>query len=95
MDEEIDFYTEILEDYTLDCNSEADALLWMCYSIIRLLKITKTSKESDFLRNGLILILEHFLCFKQHYFEHESQNVVDLINNEKDVLLSALRQEFC
>ena len=94
MDLDIEFYTEILEDYSDNCNNETDVLLWMCYSIIKLLKITKDNRKTDLVRNGLILILEHYQCFEEHLLDMSYLDSNDLLNNDKDFFLSALKEEF-
>ena len=95
MDLEIEFYTEILDEYATSCSGTEDEIfLWFCYSIIKLMKLTKDKRDSELVRNGLILILEHYQCVEEHLFDMQYSESNDLIIDDKDFYLTALKQEF-
>ena len=94
MDLEIEFYTEIIDEYTDCCSSEEDTFLWFCFAIIKLMRLTKNNKDSDLVRNGLILILEHYQCVEEHLLDMQYLDENEVVNSNKDFLLTALKEEF-
>ncbi len=65
-DNKIRIYEEIIDDFSDTIKQKADPIMWMGQSILKLTKREK--KPSEFLRNGLILILKHYHNYKIYEF---------------------------
>jgi len=95
MDIELKFYTEILEEYNNSCSSEDGLFLWFCFSIIKLMNLTKNKKHSEIIRNGLILILDHYQGYQEHLVDISFWETESLIPQDNNIFMEALKQEFC
>ena len=91
---ECDFYTNIFDDFLLAKNDENQKIMWKMRTIIDLMKITDGQGESDFMENALRMIMLLF----NHYIitpcELERNYFVNAPFDEKEELITVLKEEF-
>ena len=93
MDEEVEFHVEILENFTRVCTQITYPIIWLCNSIIKLMTLSRTCKNENFIRDSLVLILEHYNNRVHYIFEYNCREMDSLRMEEKHSLRLALNQE--
>ena len=91
---ECDFYSNLYDDFLETRNDENDKILWKTYKIIDLMKISDNKDTSDFMENGLRMIMHLFKHFKMCSCDLRSYDLFEAPFNEKDDLKLILHKEF-
>ncbi len=95
---EIEFFTEILEDFVCIGKIVKENELWRSNSIIKLMQISHEMENQEIVEDGLKIILnlsELKKCGELlDSYEKDSFPITELIEPEKKLLLSILKLEF-
>ncbi|MFX1410795.1 MAG: hypothetical protein ACFFA6_10600 [Promethearchaeota archaeon] len=89
---EMDYYLNLIDEFYF-YKDKYQRELWKDEKIIELMRISKDIKNNKFLQNTLIFLMS---LFNDHFvdtYECESKVIGDLLNSEKEILLSTLRVE--
>ncbi len=95
---EVEFFNDIFEDFLCLDNQRYENELWKSHSIIKLMYNTDEFEDKDIVEEGLKIIIN--LCrFKEcgdllDSYELESYPINQLIESEKTLLNSILKEEF-
>jgi len=95
---EVEFFNDIFEDFLCLDNQRYENELWKSHSIIKLMYNTDEFEVKDIVEEGLKIIIN--LCrFKEcgdllDSYELESYPINQLIESEKTLLNSILKEEF-
>jgi len=95
---EVEFFTEIFEDFLCLDNRLYENDLWKYHAIIKLMQASDAFIDRQFVEEGLKIIIN--LCkFKEcgdllDSYESESYPINDLAESEKTLLGSILKAEF-
>jgi len=95
---EAEFYDDIFEDFIHLNNSIQENELWKSKSLIKLLNISNEKENNNILEDGIKIILN--LCnFKESgylldSYESESYRINELLEFEKKIVESILKNEF-
>lgn len=95
---EVEFFTEIFEDFLGLDNNFHENELWKFYSIIKLMQVSDELDDKKIIQEGLNIIVN--LCkFKEcgellDSYEIESDSISELAEPEKTLLGSILKAEF-
>ena len=91
---ECDFYMNIFDDFLLAKNDENQKTMWKMRKIIDLMKITDGQGDNRFMENALRMIMLLF----NHYIitpcELERNYFVNTTFDEKEELITILKEEF-
>ena len=95
---EVEFFTEIFEEFLGMDNNVYENELWKSHSIIKLMHASHEFEDQKIVEEGLKIIIN--LCkFKEcgkllDSYELESQSINELPKTEKKLFGSILREEF-
>ncbi len=95
---EVEFFTEIFEDFLCLDNKLYENELWKSHSIIKLMLVSDELEDKKIVEEGLNIIAN--LCrFKEcgdllDSYEIESHTISELAESEKTLLGSILKAEF-
>jgi len=95
MSQEIKFYQEILGEYCDLKDHPNIKEAWKVNSIIKLMNLAKKRDDNkEFVQSGLLIIM-HLATGKYHdEIEESSRNLRDLMENEKQFVITSLKHEF-
>ena len=94
---EVEFFTEIFEDFLCLDNKRYEIDLWKFHSIIKLMHAADEFRDTQIVEEGLKIILNLFK-FKEcglllDSYESDSQPIDELAETEKTLLGSILKAE--
>jgi len=97
MSSEIEFFDDIFENFVDLEETFDDHDLWKSNSILKLMKVSDTIKNEHFIADGLKIILNLYK-FKEcgslnDSYESESYPIDDLVEPDKELLVSILKAE--
>ena len=95
---EVEFFTEILEDFLCVDNHFYENDLWKYHSIIKLMNASDDFGNKEIIEEGLKVIINLYR-FKDcgdllDSYEKESHSISELVESEKTLLGSILKAEF-
>jgi hypothetical protein len=91
---EFDFYTNIFNDFLLAENDENQKLMWKMRKIIDLMKITDGQDDNGFMENALRMIMLLFNHYNMVPCELECNYFINAPFDEKEELITVLKEEF-
>ena len=91
---EYDFYMNIFDDFLLAKNDENQKVMWKMYTIIDLMKITDDQDDNGFMENALRMIMLLFNHYNLAPCELECNYFVNAPFEEKEELMTILKEEF-
>ena len=91
---ECDFYMNIFDDFLLAKNDENQKIMWKMSTIIDLMKVTDAQDDNGFMENALRMIMLLFNHYNMTPCELERNYFVDAGFDEKEELITVLKEEF-
>ena len=91
---ECDFYMNIFDDFLLAKNDENQKIMWKMSTIIDLMKVTDAQDDNAFMENALRMIMLLFNHYNMTPCELERNYFVDAQFDEKEELITVLKEEF-
>jgi len=91
---ECDFYMNIFNDFLLAKNDENQKIMWKMRTIIDLMKITDGQDDSGFMERALRMIMLLFNHYIMTPCELERNYFVNAQFDEKEELITILKEEF-
>lgn len=91
---ECDLYTNIFDDFLLTENDENQKIMWKMHTIIDLMKITGGQDDNGLMENALRMIMLLFNQYTMTPCELERNYFVDTPFDEKEELITILKEEF-
>ena len=91
---EYDFYMNIFNDFLLAQNDENQKIMWKMRTIIDLMKITENQDDNGFMENALRMIMLLFNNYNMTPCELERNYFVNAPFDEKEELITVLKEEF-
>ncbi len=91
---ELDYYLSIIEQFqNQDANRETTEI-WKNKSFIQLMKVLKRTRNKEFVKNAIILILSLFDKLPPDFYSSRGIQVNSLTNSEKLSYVNLLKSEF-
>ncbi len=91
---ECDFYMDIFDDFLLSGNDENQKIMWKMRTIIDLMKITDGQDDNGLMENALRMIMLLFNHYSMAPCELERNYFVNAPFDEKEELITVLKEEF-
>jgi hypothetical protein len=91
---EYDFYNNLYDDFLETRNDENNKVLWKMYKILELMKITDKKDSSEFMENGLRMIMLLFNKYDINSCDLSSYDLMETVPDKKEKLLFILKEEF-
>jgi len=90
---ETEYYSDLMKEFSYICNDVYQRELWRDEKIIELMKISEKTHYHKFIQNSLIFIMSLFNDNFIDSYECESKVIDDLVESERQILLSTLKVE--
>ena len=90
---ETEYYLDLMKEFSYIRNDVYQRELWRNKKIIELMKISERICYHKFIQNSLIFIMSLFNDNFIDSYECESKVIDDLVDSERQILLSTLKVE--
>lgn len=90
---ETEYYSDLMKEFSYIRNDVYQRELWRNEKIIELMKISEKIYYHKFIQNSLIFIMSLFNDNFIDSYEYESKVIDDLVESERQILLSTLKVE--
>ena len=90
---ELDYYLSIIEYFQNQDTNRDTAEIWKNKSFIRLMKVLKRTRNKEFVKNSIILILSLFDKMPPDFYSSRGIQVNSLTNSEKLTYVNLLKSE--
>ena len=91
---ECDFYMNLYDDFIKTRNDEDQKILWKMHKILDLMNITTENDTSQFMENGLRMIMLLFNKYDINSCDLSSKDLIETVHDKKEKLLFILKEEF-
>ncbi len=90
---ELDYYLSIIEYFQNQDTNRDTTEIWKNKSFIRLMKVLKRTRNKEFVKNSIILILSLFDKMPPDFYSSRGIQVNSLTNSEKLTYVNLLKSE--
>ncbi len=90
---ETEYYSDLMKEFSYIRNDVYQRELWRDEKIIELMKISEKIHYHKFIQNSLIFIMSLFNDNFIDSYECESKVIDDLVESDRQILLSTLKAE--
>lgn len=91
---ELDYYLSIIEYFQNQDTNRNTTEIWKNKSFIQLMKVLKRTRNKEFVKNAIILILSLFDKLPPDFYSSRGIQVNSLTNSEKLSYVNLLKSEF-
>jgi hypothetical protein len=93
-DYELDFYIKIIEFFQSNDVDRETTEIWKNKSLIELMKVLKRTKNKEFVKNAILLIISLFEHIPPDIYNNKGVNTEIMKEKDKESYLSILKTEF-
>jgi len=90
---ELDYYLSIIEYFQNQDTNRETTEIWKNKSFIQLMKVLKRTRNKEFVKNAIILILSLFDKMPPDFYSSRGIQVNSLTNSEKLTYVNLLKSE--